>query len=96
MNLAEFKETLTNDTPPGGLALDLQAMWYEAKGEWDQAHRLAQQQNDRTGAWVHAYLHRQEGDIGNANYWYRRAGRSQPNQSLAEEWADIVSTMLAA
>jgi hypothetical protein len=94
MTVAEFKESLTNDTPPPGLALALQAMWYEARGEWDQAHRLAQQQNDRTGAWVHAYLHRQEGDIGNANYWYRRAGRSQPDQTLAEEWTDIVTILL--
>ena len=94
MNLVEFKATLSNEAPPANSDLALQAMWYEAKGDWEKAHRLAQQQNDQIGAWVHAYLHRQEGDIGNANYWYRRAGRSQPGQTLAEEWEDIVSKLL--
>jgi len=94
MNLVEFKATLSNESPPANSDLALQAMWYEAKGDWDKAHRLAQQQNDPVGAWVHAYLHRQEGDIGNANYWYRRAGRSQPDQTLAEEREDIVSKLL--
>ena len=95
MTLQEFKASLKNDVPPTGVSLALQALWYEAKGDWDKAHSLAQQQDNSTGAWVHAYLHRQEGDEWNANYWYSRAGRTMPDQSLSEEWADITSTLLA-
>jgi hypothetical protein len=94
MNLQEFRASLTGKTPPPGLDLALQAMWYEATGDWDKAHSLAQQKDDRTGAWVHAYLHRQEGDQWNANYWYSRAGRSMPDQSLEQEWEDITTALL--
>ncbi len=94
MNLQEFKDSLKNDTPPAGVDLALQAMWYEAKGDWETAHNCAQDKDDQIGAWVHAYLHRQEGDDWNANYWYRRAGRTMPNQTLEEEWADIVESLL--
>ena len=95
MNLQEFKSSLTQKAPPAGMDLALQAMWYEAKGDWDTAHSLAQQKDDQTGAWVHAYLHRQEGDQWNANYWYSRAGRTSPDQSLEQEWEDITVTLLA-
>jgi hypothetical protein len=94
MKLLEFKASITNDTPPAGINLALQAMWYEAKGNWDKAHSLIQQQDDAIGAWIHAYLHRQEGDEWNANYWYSRAGRVMPDQSLADEWEDITATLL--
>ena len=59
----------------GRIGLALQAMWQDAKGQWDTAHKLAQAQKDETGAWVHAYLHRVEGDLPNAAHWYRRAGK---------------------
>jgi hypothetical protein len=69
-------------------------MWYEAKGNWDKAHQLSQSQNDRDGSWVHAYLHRQEGDLANAGYWYSRAGRPASQQTLEQEWAEIVGELL--
>ena len=94
MNLQEFKDSLNNDTPPAGVDLALQALWYEAKGNWDTAHNIAQEKDDKIGAWVHAYLHRREGDNWNADYWYRRAGKTMPNQTLDEEWANIVETLL--
>lgn len=95
MDLQSFKDTLSGIEPPASADLALQAMWYEAKGDWEQAHNLAQQKNNQVGAWVHAYLHRQEGDKWNANYWYNKAGRTMPDQSLQEEWDDIVATLLA-
>ena len=95
MDLQAFKDSLGGDSPPEGADLALQAMWYEAKGDWDKSHSLAQDKNDQIGAWVHAYLHRQEGDNWNANYWYNRAGRTMPDTSLAEEWDDIVAALLA-
>ena len=95
MKLKEFKESVANHTPPTGISLVLQALWHEAKGDWDAAHDLLQGQNDRTGAWVHAYLHRKEGDNSNAAYWYSRAGRTLPQQSLQAEWEEIVEALLS-
>ena len=95
MKLKEFKESVANQTPPTGISLVLQALWHEAKGDWDAAHDLLQKQNDRTGAWVHAYLHRKEGDNSNAAYWYSRAGRTLPQQSLQAEWEEIVEALLS-
>ena len=72
----------------------LQSLWYDATGDWEKAHRLIQDVNDKTAAWIHAYLHRKEGDIGNADYWYSRAGRSRPNLSLGKEWEVIATSLL--
>ncbi len=94
MNLEEFKSSLTDNRPPSGLSLALQSLWQDAKGDWDTAHKLAQAQNDQVGAWVHAYLHRWEGDNANAGYWYSRAGRSASSQPLEVEWAEIVAALL--
>jgi hypothetical protein len=94
MTFETFKGTLADPAPPGGLAPVVQALWHEAKGDWDQAHRLAQAQDDADGAWVHAYLHRVEGDLANAGYWYRRAGRPASEMSLSDEWATIVKALL--
>ncbi len=94
MDLKAFKASLDRDAPPAGLSPALEALWCEAKGDWRQAHRLAQQQRDQTGAWVHAYLHRVEGDTGNAGYWYRRAGKPQSSAPLKQEWEAIVSALL--
>lgn len=85
MDLATFKETLTRPAPSDGLSLSLQALWWDAKGDWDQAHECAQAQDDKDGARIHAYLHRKEGDASNASYWYRRAGTKPFIGSLAEE-----------
>lgn len=76
-----------------GLPPLLAAMWCDAQGDWDGAHRIAQEQHTAAGAWVHAYLHRKEGDLANADYWYRRAGRARPEAPLEEEWAAIVAAL---
>lgn len=95
MDAKEFRETVSSAEPPAGLSLALQAMWREAKGDWDAAHKLAQAQEDAIGAWVHAYLHRVEGDLSNAGYWYRRADKPKSEAPLADEWDEIVTALLA-
>ena len=94
MDLKTFKASINQDSPPEGLGPALKALWHQAKGNWEQAHRLIQDQNDEAGAWVHAYVHRVEGDNSNAGYWYRRAGKPHPSAPLAEEWEEIVSSLL--
>lgn len=89
-----FKESLDKATPPDELSLALQALWYDAKGNWDRAHEYTQQQDDQIGAWVHAYLHRKEGDIPNAGYWYHRAAKPMSELSLEREWEAIVKALL--
>lgn len=69
------------------------ALWWDAQGDWDQAHRCAQSVASSDGAWVHAYLHRKEGDLPNADYWYRQAGRRRPAITLDEEWAELVRAL---
>jgi len=81
-------------SPPAGLPGPLAALWWEAWGDWAQAHAAAQAGEDADSAWVHAYLHRREGDLGNADYWYRRARRSRPDATLAAEWAAIAAALL--
>jgi hypothetical protein len=93
MTLEEFKATLSASTPPSTSKV-LQALWHDARGEWDKAHELANDVDDKTGAWVHAYLHRKEGDLGNAGYWYRRAGQPIASGSLESEWTRIVSALM--
>jgi hypothetical protein len=88
-----FKQSLTGDGPPVGLTLAQEALWHAAKGDWNTAHERAQAQEDRAGSWVHAYLHRLEGDAGNAAYWYRRAGRPVATESLEEEWEGLVRAL---
>jgi hypothetical protein len=73
----------------------LQALWHQAKGDWDTAHGIAQEQDDQAGAWVHAHLHRAEGDAANAGYWYRRAQKPLPTSSLDEEWDAIAMALLS-
>ena len=94
MNLKTFKDSLQAHTPPEELSSALKALWYDAKGDWNKAHELAQSEDDRTGAWVHAYLHRKEGDTSNAAYWYRRAGEPIAKSSLETEWEQIVQRLL--
>ena len=96
MDLNEFKASLSQPTPPDGLSLSLLALWHDAKGNWDKAHELAQQDASKQGAWVHAYLHRKEGDMNNAAYWYAQsAGKSVCRLPLDEEWEEIVTGLLA-
>jgi len=95
MDLNEFKASLSQPTPPDGLSLSLLALWHDAKADWDSAHELAQQDASPEAAWVHAYLHRKEGDQNNAAYWYSRsAGKSVCRLSLDEEWEEIVTALL--
>ena len=94
MHLAAFKDSLTNTEPPL-VSPSLQALWHEAKGDWNHAHDLLQDDNSQAGAWVHAYLHRKEGDISNASYWCRRAGKPVASGTLEEEWEAIAEALLS-
>jgi hypothetical protein len=94
MNFEKFKASISEDKPPLEVNDLLKAMWHEAKGDWEKAHELAQDNHSSEGSWIHAYLHRKEGDISNASYWYARAGRSKPQYSLEKEWEDIVQELL--
>lgn len=94
-DLAAFRASLADPAPPPGLSHALQALWLDGRGNFDAAHRLAQDDEGGDGDWVHAYLHRKEGDAGNAAYWYRRAGKPVAKTSLDEEWAAIAVALLA-
>ena len=94
MTLDEFTASLADTTPPAKLTAPLRALWQDGRGDWDAAHRIAQDVDDAEGAWVHAYLHRKEGDSGNAAYWYRRAGQPPASDTLQAEWTRIVRALL--
>jgi hypothetical protein len=94
MNLQEFRDSLRGDEPPRELSVALAGLWWDAKGDWTRAHESAQQDEGPAGAWVHAYLHRKEGDASNAGYWYERAGKSPARTSLDEEWVEISRALL--
>lgn len=94
MTVDEFRATLNGATPPAEVSLGLAALWYDAKGDWGKAHTAAQEDQSEDSAWVHAYLHRVEGDLGNAAYWYRRAGRPVAHGELADEWQAIADELL--
>ncbi len=94
MNFEDFKHSLGNDEMPQGLSLPIQAMWFAGKNQWEKSHDIAQDLLTSDGSWIHAYLHRLEGDTGNAAYWYRKAGKSFPSQSLTDEWETIVTALL--
>jgi hypothetical protein len=96
MTLGELKASLKKAKPPAGLAPALAALWWAGKDKWDEAHRMVMNEGGKDCAWVHAYLHRAEGDLDNARYWYRQARRSVPAGSLPEEWRKIARTLLAA
>jgi hypothetical protein len=94
MNLEEFRESLRSEGPPEDLSVALAGLWWDAKGNWMRAHQSAQQDEGPSGAWVHAYLHRKEGDSSNAAYWYHRAGKSPARSSLEDEWLEIAGSLL--
>jgi hypothetical protein len=91
--MAALKATLANAAPEGGLGAPLAALWWAAKGDWEAAHKIVQDESDANSAWVHAYLHRVEGDLSNAGYWYRQAGRPAARDSLEAEWQRIVDEL---
>jgi hypothetical protein len=95
MNLAAFRQSLASPAPPAGLGPALEALWYDAHGDFDHVHELAQSDEGGPGDWVHAYLHRKEGDAGNAGYWYRRAGKPVCHEKLDAEWEAIATALLA-
>ncbi len=95
MNLQEFTLTTTRNSPPSGLIPALEALWYVRKGNWDRAHAIVQEhEDDNVNALVHAHLHRMEGDLANAGYWYRRAGEKTADAALEEEWKALVAHFL--
>jgi hypothetical protein len=96
MDLAAFRASLAQSAPPAGLSPALLALWRDGKGDWNGAHDAAQEDEGGPGDWVHAYLHRKEGDSGNAAYWYRRARQPVCRTSLDEEWSAIATALLAA
>ena len=92
----EFLKTRQNDHPPEEWPKGLQALWYDAKGNWNASHDIAQDLPSESGYWIHAYLHRKEGDQFNANYWYRMANRPYPNLSLEQEFKLLVEYIIKA
>ena len=92
--LTEFQASLNAKEPDRGMAVQLKSLWYNAKGNWNLAHKQVDHLNDQKSAWVHAYLHRKEGDTGNADYWYRIAGKVRPDITLVQEWVTLVQHFL--
>src|SRR5438270_2765995 len=96
MTLAEFKRSLSNTRPPAELGVALTGLWWAGKDDWDRAHKIVMDEGGKDCAWVHAYLHRVEGDLENAGYWYRQAGRAVATEPLDSEWDTIAEMLLAA
>jgi hypothetical protein len=94
VKMAEFRASLSGAAPAPELGAPLAALWWAAKGDWDKAHKLVQDEATAEAAWVHAYLHRVEGDLGNAGYWYRRAAKPVAAGSLETEWEQIAAALL--
>ncbi|MER3493691.1 MAG: hypothetical protein C4323_16055 [Mastigocladus sp. ERB_26_2] len=95
MTLEEFKQLIEKQQKcPDSLPKALQALWFDYKGNWDRAHEIVQNANDLDSAWVHAYLHRKEGDLSNARYWYRRSSKPEFHAGLDQEWEEIASDLL--
>ena len=95
MTFEEFNNSIAQDGPPAELSQTLKSLWWDKKGDWDTAHTIAQEIPTTQGSAVHAYLHREEGVLWNADYWYSRAGRQRPNIPLSQEWLELVEEMLA-
>ncbi|WP_423148336.1 hypothetical protein [Rubrolithibacter danxiaensis] len=95
MELTAFKESLSGNNPPANASVYLQALWYDAKDNWKKAHSLIENLSDKDAAWIHAYLHRKEGDTWNADYWYNRAARKRPSITLDLEWEQLSDYFLS-
>jgi hypothetical protein len=93
VSMLDLRASLSDAAPASTLSPPLAALWWAAKGDWDQAHKIVQDESDRNSAWVHAYLHRVEGDLGNAGYWYRQAGQPEPKDTLEAEWEHIAAAL---
>ena len=94
MTLQEFRESLRLDAPPARVSVALAGLWWDAKGDWTRGHEAAGEDEGSDAAWVHAYLHRKEGDLSNAGYWYSRAGKKPATGSLQDEWEEIAGELL--
>ena len=94
LTLDAFLDSLASPQPPPSLGKPLEALWHAGRGDWDRAHRIVMSAKSRDAAWVHAFLHRQEGDRDNARYWYRQAKRPEFAGALEEEWTAIVGELL--
>ncbi len=95
MSKFPFYESLTEPLPPAHFSVLLKSLWYDAKGDWKTAHDLVDSLAGTEAAWVHAHLHRKEGDIWNADYWYARAKKERPSSTLEEEWESLVRHFMA-
>jgi hypothetical protein len=96
MTLAEFKQSLSKPRPPAALSAALMGLWWAGKDDWDQAHKIVMDEGGKDCAWVHAYLHRVEGDLENAGYWYRQAGKVAASGALEAEYEVIARALLSA
>lgn len=94
MTLEHFKDSLKLDSPAENLNIFLQSLWHDAKGNWEKAHQIAQSINSKNGSRIHAYLHRKEGDLSNAQYWYSKADEKMPEYSPEEEWTELSTKFL--
>ncbi|UXE65328.1 MAG: hypothetical protein KA713_12615 [Chryseotalea sp. WA131a] len=94
MNFQEFQKSLTDNEPSGNFSPLLVALWHDGRGDWKSSHNIVQDIETKEAAWVHAYLHRKEGDDANARYWYARAGKKFPKFDLKQEWREIVDELL--
>lgn len=94
MTFTQFKESLSTESPAGEISVYLKALWFDAKGDWEKAHTIIQDIESANASWIHAYLHRKEGDTGNADYWYHRAGKKRPALTLEKEWEAIVNALI--
>jgi len=90
MLLEAFRSSLSLPVPPSDFSLHEQALWFAGNGNWEKAHQIVQEMNDRLSSRIHAFLHRQEGDLSNAKYWYSKAFAALPELSIEEEWEDLV------
>ena len=95
MTYDDFLQTVQDEQPPDNLSDTLTSLWWDKKGNWDKAHYIAQNIATQKGSAVHAYLHREEGVLWNADYWYGRAGLKRPDIPLEEEWRKLVQEMMA-
>ncbi|WP_066619314.1 hypothetical protein [Rufibacter roseus] len=94
MDITTFQNSLSEKAPPADASVYLKALWHDAQGNWQKAHELIQDLPSKSAAWIHAYLHRKEGDNWNADYWYTSAGKKRPAGSLQEEWEQLVKALL--